>query len=295
MLKIGIIPNLGKAECPEVFEKLCGLVGGKAKLMVTDEVFELPGLKAKQNRKCLLDIAERCNAAFEKAESFFEKADIIVVMGGDGSILRAASGAAKAGKPLLGINLGRVGYLASAEKGSLEKVAEKLLSGDYKICEHIMLSTRFEGCETFALNDVVVSRSETGRILEFSLYVDDEFVDKYTADGMVIATPTGSTAYSLSAGGPIAYPYMDMLLITPVCPHGLNSRPIVVPADKKITLRLGDKYDEYKAIVTADGQIIHKVSAGDFITVSKASVKTELIKMNNYGFYDLLRIKLKGN
>ena len=294
MMKIGIIPNLGKAECDGVVKNLCALLSGKAEILLTDEVFYLPAEKAEKNRKYLESVAESYGAKVMKLKEFFDIADVVVVTGGDGSLLRAAPGAAMAGKPLLGINLGRVGYLASAEKGSLEKVAEQLLSGDYTINEHLMLSTVCDGKTVLALNDVVISRSEMGRILEFSLYVDDEYVDTYTADGMVIATPTGSTAYSLSAGGPVAYPYMDMLIITPICAHGLSSRPIVVPADKKITVKLGNKYN-YRALVSADGHIIKKLTTNGTITVKKSDKKTRLIKTNNCGFYELLRMKLKGN
>ena len=278
MLKIGIIPNMTKADCVPVLEEFCGILSGRAELFVpAGEGFKPP---------------EGTNVI--SGEEIFSAADIIVVMGGDGSLLGVSSAAALAGKPLLGINLGRVGYLASAEKENLEPVAEKLITGDYEINEYMMLKACYGGGEAvLALNDVVASRSEFGRIIEFSVFVDDEYVDTYTADGVVIATPTGSTAYSLSAGGPIAYPTMDMLVITPICPHGLSSRPIVIPADKKITVKLGEKYD-YKALITVDGKIVSPMSKNDSFTVSKATVKTRLIKMNNYGFYDILRIKLKG-
>lgn len=294
MLKIGIIPNLGKSECGKVVEKLCSLLKDKAELILTDEVFVLFGEKAEKNKKYLEKISRIYNARVMEKDAFFSCADVVVVMGGDGSLLRAAPGAAAAGKPLLGINLGRVGYLASAEKGSLEKVANKLLNGDYTTDEHLMLSTVCNGQRFLALNDIVISRSEMGRILEFSLYVDDEYVDTYTADGLVVATPTGSTAYSLSAGGPVAYPYMDMLIITPICAHGLSSRPIVVPAEKKITLKIGNKYN-YRALVAADGHIIKKLTRNGSITVQKSDKKTKLIKIDKCGFYELLRIKLKGN
>ncbi len=294
MLKIGIVPNLGKAECCRVVKDLCGLLHGKAEIVLTDEVFYLPVDKAERNRKTLEEIAADYDAKVLGVREFFETADIVAVTGGDGSLLRAAPGAAIAGKPLLGINLGRVGYLASAETSSLEKVAQQLLSGEYTTNEHLMLSTQCDGKRVLALNDIVISRSEMGRILEFSLYVDNELVDTYTADGIVIATPTGSTAYSLSAGGPVAYPYMDMLIITPICAHGLSSRPIVVPADKKITVKLGEKYN-YRATVAADGHIIKKLTTNGSITVVKSDKKTRLVKTNNWGFYELLRMKLKGN
>ncbi len=294
MLTIGIVPNLGKAQCDKVVGNLCALLQGKAEIVLTDEVFYLSQEKAEKNKNTLEDIARTYGARVLRVREFFDTADMVVVTGGDGSLLRATSGAAMSGKPILGINLGRVGYLASAEKGSLEKVAEQLLAGNYTINEHLMLTTQCDGKTLLALNDVVISRSEMGKILEFSIYIDDEYVDTYTADGVVIATPTGSTAYSLSAGGPVAYPYMEMLIITPICAHGLSSRPIVVPADKKITVKLGNKYN-YRALVSADGYIIKKLTTNGTITVKKADKKTKLIKTNDYGFYELLRMKLKGN
>ena len=283
MLTIGIVPNLEKADCENVLKEFCALVAGRATLCVKDE--KATGL------------ADGLKLVEEK--EFYTLSDVIVVMGGDGSILMEAPFAAAFNKPLLGINLGRLGYLAVAEKNSLEETVRKLLSGDYEIKDYMMLETKYKDSEgeektAVALNDVVVSRSQFGRIIEFTVYVDDEYVDTYTADGVVISTPTGSTAYSLSAGGPIAYPTMEMFLITPICAHGLNSRPIVIPADKKITVRMGNKYD-YKAAVTVDGKIVAPLGKDSFISVCYGPVKTRLIKMNSRGFYDVLRAKLKGN
>ncbi|MDP4119216.1 MAG: NAD(+)/NADH kinase [Bacillota bacterium] len=282
MPKIGIIPNTSKDECGVIMREFFEGIDGRAQLFVPAQ--------DKIKEEDFFTVLER--------EDFFKTVDVIVVLGGDGSILRAAPEAAKEGKPILGINLGRLGYLASAEKASAKIAAKKLLDGDYKIREHMMLETHYVNHEgkphtILALNDVVAARSESGRIIEIVVYVGDEYVDTYMADGIVIATPTGSTAYSLSAGGPVAYPTMDMFVVTPICSHDLHSRSIVIPYDKKITIKLGHKYD-YKALMTVDGQIVHPMEKDDCFTVSMAPVRTKLIKMDDFGFYDLLRSKLKG-
>ncbi len=281
MLKIGIIPNTTKEDCNAVMHKFCSELSGKAMVYV------------QEGCSCCPEGVQPLDEA-----GFYKQCDIVTVLGGDGSILRIAGKAAEAGKPILGINLGRVGYLASAEKTSLSQVAERLLNGNYKLAEHMMLLAEYtadgEKKSITALNDVVVSRSEFGRIMELSVYVDEEYVDTYMADGIVISSPTGSTAYSLSAGGPVAYPTMDMLMITPICSHDLRSRPIVIPSDKKITVTLGHKY-EYKAIITVDGQIIHPMKTDESFRVLASPLRAKLIKMDDCGFYDLLRMKLRGN
>ncbi len=296
MLKLGILPNIGKKDCFEYLKEFCLLMRNKAEIYIATGV--LSGHNESARAEKIISLGREIGVNVLKGKAFFEAVDVIVVMGGDGTILCAAPEAARHDVPLLGVNLGRVGYLASADKKSLNKVGEKLLSGDYKIGEHMMLCAEYtklgERKTSLALNDVVLSRSEFGRIIEFSVYIDDEYADTYTADGIVISTPTGSTAYSLSAGGPIAYPTMEMMLITPVCAHDLNSRPIVVSADKKITIKLGDKY-EYRASVTVDGKIVNTLGKNDNFSISKANVKTRLIKIDGNGFYDLLRLKLKGN
>ena len=296
MKKIGIVPNIGKKDCYEVLKKFCLILKNKAEVYIATGV--LSGHNEPKRAEKINELAKEIGVTALKCNEFFPVVDIVVVMGGDGTLLCASPKAAKYGKPIIGINMGRVGFLASADKNSLETVAQKLVSGNYKIGEHMMLEASYlksgEEQTAVALNDVVLSRSEFGRIIEFSIYIDDEYADTYTADGIVISTPTGSTAYSLSAGGPIAYPTMEMMLITPVCAHDLNSRPIVVSADKEITVKLGNKY-EYRASVTVDGKIVNTLGKNDEFKVKKADFKTKLIKTDNKGFYDLLRLKLKGN
>ena len=284
MLKIGIVPNMTKPESKKALEEFCSALNGRAEIFL---------IKSSDYEK--EETVYAPYTSFLSEEEFFDLCDIITVMGGDGSILQISTQAALKGKPILGINLGRVGYLAGAEKNYIKEAADRLVSGDYEMREHMMLSLSYGGGENIlALNDVVASRSEFGRIIELSVYVDDEYADTYTADGIVISTPTGSTAYSLSAGGPIAYPTMDVLMVTPICSHDLHSRTIVLPSDKKITVKLGNKY-EYKALITVDGKIISPLKAEESFSVCASTIRTKLIKMDNYGFYDLLRMKLREN
>ena len=283
MLNIGIVPNMTKSDCAAALNAFCCELHEKANLYMLYDTAYGDTLKGISSAQLL------------QGDTFFKVCDIITVMGGDGSILQIAPQAAKYGKPIFGINLGRVGYLAGAEKSYLKEAANRLISGEYELREHMMLGLSYNGEDNIlALNDVVASRSEFGRIIELSVFVDDEYADTYTADGIVISTPTGSTAYSLSAGGPIAYPTMDVIMVTPICSHDLHSRTIVLPSDKKITVKLGNNY-EYKALITVDGKILSPLTAGGSFTVSASPVRTKLIKMNNYGFYELLRIKLREN
>lgn len=279
MIKLGIISNLSKDITGEYTKKvLHGILERSMIPLVSPSVYQL------------------CQLGKILAENeIYKQSDLILVLGGDGTILHSSRKAAEYQKPLLGINLGHLGFLAEAEMVNLASILDALQSGNYKIDKRMMIEAKvIRGQQilkrAIALNDVIVSKGIYGRIIHLNLNINGEFVNYYAADGLLVSSPTGSTAYSLSAGGPIIDPDMECLLVTPVCPHTLNSRPIVTPASSLIEIESTDKNRDIQ--VTIDGQQIVNLAEGDRITIEKADQKTQLIRIAGYNFYRLLRNKL---
>jgi len=206
----------------------------------------------------------------QEAKEHIPNLDLIVTFGGDGTILRAARMAALHGTPILSVNMGRFGFLAEAQPDEVEKVMDRVLSGDYWLEEHSMLHAELhrhgelEGAFE-ALNDVVVGHSTISRVVRLGAFVDGEHLANYVADGLIVATPTGSTAYSLAAGGPILHPGLRDILLTPIAPHRALERSLVLPADSVIEIRLST---EHTAVLTIDGQIETELVDGDRVSVS---------------------------
>ncbi len=222
-------------------------------------------------------------------------ADAAIVLGGDGTILPCANPGAELNVPILGINLGTLGFLAAVEKTETEYAIEKLLSGDYTIDERLMLDADVirNGkviCTYTALNDIVVSCSSVRRIISTEVYVDDSFVARYDGDGVIFATPTGSTGYNLSAGGPIVDTELCSGVITPICPHGCFSTSIVIPSQKTVKVCLKDNFDK-KSILTADGQQGFELEREDVLEIKASKKKTKLIKVYDRSLYEALSIK----
>lgn len=226
-------------------------------------------------------------------EDEYGEMNVFLVLGGDGTFLSISGIASKLNIPVVGVNLGRLGFLSEIEKENLKEDIEKLLSEDFKIQERMMLSAAVgnNGSAT-ALNDIIVARENSFlKILEFDVYIDDEFVDHFKADGIIVSTPTGSTAYSLSAGGPIVDPSMDIMIITPICPHKMYSRTIIVPKDKKVTVK-NCSSDGTAAIVAADSQIKGEILKEETVVIKMAEDKFKLIKLHGYKFFSVLHNKL---
>lgn len=207
--------------------------------------------------------------------------DFVFVIGGDGTILKAARYYAKTETPIFGINLGRLGYLSQSSKEDIDDAVKKILNGNYKIEDRIML----ESDSKTALNDIVVKGTTNGRTSRFSLKINDKFVCDYLADGIIITTPTGSTAYGLSAGGPIISPKLNAFVIVPICPHTLSARPLVIPDDEIITICTGDKY-----FASCDGQEFYEFKKE--IQIKKAKYNAKLALLDGSEFYSILRNKL---
>ena len=224
------------------------------------------------------------------------KADMVLVLGGDGTMLNAARLVEKRSVPILGINMGGLGFLTEVGADQLYKTLERVFAGDYSLEERLMLRARLEGhgrriTDATVLNDVVVAKGELSRMIAMTIAIDGQFVTSLRGDGLILSTPTGSTAYSMSAGGPIVTPSVTALVITPICPHTLTHRPLLVPSTARleVTLTSHDK----GAMVTFDGQVGVAMKEGDTVTIEPSRHKTRLIRLPEGTYYDVLRRKLK--
>ena len=209
-----------------------------------------------------------------------QKADFWVVLGGDGTMLKAAQQAALLDVPLLGINLGTMGFLTDADKQDGLKALENVLAGRYQRQTRLMLITQ----GYLALNEVYLGN--TGGLSHFSVYVNDMHMDDIRADGIIVATPTGSTAYNLSAGGPILAPYGEMIVVTAICPHSLSTRPWVISADDRVRI-----VPEHPAALVLDGEKHATIPSGQGVEINRAPVSATIIKTTNTHFYEILRKK----
>lgn len=227
------------------------------------------------------------------SEDRYSQMDMFLVLGGDGTLLSVSKTASYLKIPVIGVNLGRLGFLSEIEKENLKADIDKLLAKDFDIQERMMVSAELhDTSDICALNDIIVARGNSLlKILEFDVYLDDEFLDHFKADGIIISTPTGSTAYSLSAGGPIVDPSMDIIIITPICPHKMYSRTIIVSKDKKITVK-NCSSDGTTAIVAADSQIMGEISNGEKVVIGEAQNKFKLINLHGFKFFSVLHNKL---
>ncbi|MBI5740884.1 MAG: NAD(+)/NADH kinase [Nitrospirae bacterium] len=223
------------------------------------------------------------------------KADIVIVFGGDGTLLSVARLVGSLGVPILGVNLGGLGFITEVSRDEIDKEIDKVFSGEYGLEERIMLHADvFRGRRRIvrhnALNDVVMNKSALSRMFELEISINGRYVSTFRADGLIISTPTGSTAHSLSAGGPILYPTLESFLMTPICPHTLTSRPIVLPDTfvLEATVKNGD--DIY---LTLDGQVGFPLKVKDRIKISKADYKTKFIVLHDRDYFQILRAKLK--
>lgn len=224
------------------------------------------------------------------------KQDLIIVVGGDGSILSAARMAIGVGLPVIGINRGRLGFLTDISPEQMEEALKRVLDGDYKEESRFLLSTRIHDEETVyfqgdALNDVVLSRGNETHLVEFEVLIDKQPVGSFRADGIIIATPTGSTAYALSAGGPIMHPKLDALVLVPMFSHSLSSRPIVVHGSSEIDLRISER-NEHDLRISCDGNESRLVKNGQIVSIVKNSKALRLLHPSDYHYYDRLREKL---
>ncbi len=281
MKTVGVIPNLDK----DVDLEFTRLVAEKfaclgAKVNVTADVAKQIGLKD--------------NCADE--DYVFGNSEAIICLGGDGTFLKAARKAYSVDVPILGINLGSLGFLTEVEKNDFDKALECIVNDDFTIEKRMMLDTLIQAkdriiASDIALNDVVISRGALSRILHLKTYINDAFAYAFPGDGLIVSSPTGSTAYSLSAGGPIVEPDLDMIILTSICPHILYSRSFVTSGDSVVKVSMDESYC-HDAMVTVDGQKGYEIRGGYCVEVKKSSYYVKLIRIGSRNFFNILRTKM---
>lgn len=230
-------------------------------------------------------------------ESIPKEIDCVIVIGGDGSLIEVAR-ILKKEIPILGINMGTLGYLTEVEVDRVEDALEQILNGNYMTEDRMMLEGQFDdGSQGVALNDIVLFRKGALRIIHFNLYVNGALLNSYEADGIIISTPTGSTAYNLSAGGPIVEPTAAMIVVTPVCSHALNTSSIVLSAEDEIRIEIGEGRHgrPEEVFISFDGADARELSTGQTITICRSKMITKLMKLSEISFLEILRRKMKGN
>jgi len=220
----------------------------------------------------------------------------VVVLGGDGTLLGAARKVGKYGVPILGVNLGGLGFLTSIPLKGLYPAIGRMLNGELEVESRLMLETKVlreedEICRFPVLNEVVINKGPLARIIDLNVYINERFLTTFRADGLIIATPTGSTAYNLSAGGPILYPTMANFILTPICPFTLSNRPLILPDSDIISIKMG-KESEERVHLTFDGQVGFDFSYGDKVMIKKSEQGIKLIKSPDRSYFDILRAKL---
>jgi NAD+ kinase len=223
-----------------------------------------------------------------------KRADLVIAIGGDGTLLHAARNVAARDVPLVGINRGRLGFLTDVTPEHLREALNAILAGKYLAERRLTLAAQLgkrSKSSSFALNDVVLQKGDTGRLLDFTTEVDSVYVNTHRGDGLIVATPTGSTAYALSCGGPIIQPNVDALVMVPICPHTLSDRPLVLPSSSVIRVTL-DNAGGSEAHVVCDGESVARMAAGDVLTISLAKQPITLLHPREYNYYELLRSKL---
>jgi NAD+ kinase len=227
-------------------------------------------------------------------EKLAGQCDLVIVVGGDGSLLQVASVLAEHDRPVIGINRGRLGFLTDILPDELETTLGKVLAGEFKIESRFLLDLFIGEQRQYlgsALNDIVLHPGKAVQMIEFALYIDGEFVYNQASDGLIVATPTGSTAYAMSAGGPIMHPFLDAIVLVPINPHSLSSRPIVVEGNRELTLVVGDRHNILPQ-VSCDGSMSHTCAPGDHITVRRKLKELQILHPADYDYYETCRSKL---
>lgn len=277
--KIGIIANVEKEKADEYSFQL-----KEWAVMKGLEVFLDKGIAAKMGDP----------SGFERSD-LASQVDLVVVFGGDGTLLMAARSLREYEVPILGVNLGGFGFLTVVNLNEMFSSLEMILAGDYQVEKRMMLDatvTRDKGrvSEHTVLNDVVINQGNLCRLVELETLVDDKYLTTFKADGLIISTPTGSTAYSLSAGGPIVFPQLDSIIVNPICPHTLTNRPVILPGTA--TIKVASWVEQVGATLTLDGQVSFPMNRGDIVTIRKSRYCTKLIASPKRDYLEILRSKL---
>jgi NAD+ kinase len=228
-------------------------------------------------------------------EHIADQADLVLVLGGDGTLLAVADIIGQSGRdvPILGVNFGALGFLTEITRPELFTALDAALHGRIEYDERMMLCGRTSSSTRVALNDIVLTRTALSRMVDLDVTVGDQFVTSVRSDGLIIATPTGSTAYNLSAGGPVVHPAMDAIVLTPIAPHTLTHRPIVIPAEREVRVRAAAGNREAEIYITFDGQHGFALDEGDEVSITRAPTPIRLVRSASRNYFEVLREKLK--
>ena len=278
MKSIGIIANVKKELTKGVVEQIIAWAGQNGfDFLICEELVALVGHQERSRSRAELG----------------KRSDVLISLGGDGTMLASARAVGEHQTPILGINLGGVGFLTEINSDDLTNTLGRLKRENYFIEKRMVLQTEVDGAgklDQYALNDVVLDKGEVARLFLMHLYLQDEFICSYSADGLIVSTPTGSTAYCLAAGGPIINPRLNAIIVSPICPHTLASRPIVFSENE--TLKVVVELSSRHAVLTIDGQVAFKLKSGSSVSIQKAEHSVNLIKFRDRSFYEILRTKL---
>ena len=278
--KIGIVAKRNKKEAIEASRDLMIWFQARGVEVVLDEALK-KSVAGKYKSFSEVDISQL---------------ELLVVLGGDGTLLSAARLIRNGNVPILGVNLGGMGFLTAFSLNELYQVLEKFFSGSYETEKRMMLiSTIVRNdavlAEYLVLNDVVLTKAAIARVIDLETNIDDYYLTSFKADGLIISTPTGSTAYSMSAGGPIVFPSLHAIILTPICSHTLTNRPILVPDSAEITVKISAESED--VFLTFDGQVGQSLGAGDLVKIKKADHPIQLIKSPFKNYFEVLRTKLR--
>jgi NAD+ kinase len=284
--RIGVVV---KPHQPEALETLCKLTE-----WLTARGIALIGGPAVDRER--IEHETGCVIEIIPDEELPQKVDLILVLGGDGTMIATARMLGDSEVPVIGVNYGGLGYLAEFPIEELFTALESILAGDYNLGKRVMLAVELRRGEELVtknrvLNDVVMNKSALARIIQIETQLNGQFVNSFRADGLIVSTPTGSTAYNLSAGGPIIFPTMNAVVITPICPFTLSNRPIVVPDDSVIEVRLMTEKED--VALTLDGQVGFPIQPRDRVIIRKSKTTFNLVQPKNRNYFDLLRDKLR--
>jgi NAD+ kinase len=279
---IGITGKSHDQQLGSLLQRLCGHLQGRVKSLTLDERLDdhLPG----------------CTTA--SLDTLAKTSDLVVVIGGDGTLLHTARVLAPYDVPIVGVNRGRLGFLADISADKMLDSIDQILAGNYEEDQRFLLHTQIQDgrgdtvADNIALNDVVLHKWLTARMIEFELWINDRFVESQRSDGIIISTPTGSTAYALSGGGPLVYPDLEAILLVPICPHALSNRPIMVSSSSTIELRLCGRTTPDDVRVTCDGQTTLELNMDSRILISKAEHPARLFHPAGHDHFKVLRNKL---
>lgn len=277
--RVGIISKPGRSDIPPLVNQLFGWFGERSIAIRIDKVTADYVGRSDGVRRA--HVADGC--------------DLLVVLGGDGTLLSAARGVGDAEIPILAVNLGGLGFMMTTGPNELAVALEDVIEGDYELDRRMVIAAEVErGGETissfFALNDIVVTKAAVARLLHLEAYADDEYICAYLSDGLIISTPTGSTAYSLAAGGPVMVPAVSAICLTPICPHTISNRSVVLQATARIAVKVSGGDDNN--FLSVDGQVGVKLGPNDRVRVWKADHSVKIIQPRSVRFFDVLRTKM---